>query len=231
EALQELNTAARSAHDEVGADVAFEEVWSGVESRIDGDEETDGGHHESADVVDFDDIPDSQTDGGDPRASTAAPDRAEDDNVAWLTDYRQAIVGAAAAALIAVAVGALVGPDLFEKERVVVKEKKTVVIVDSVKYSDGSSVVVDSPMKRVSAGGGGGKTKDDGDQTNEKDEKPTVIWLLDDNKKGDGDDEAAGESPADSPDKDGSGMPDAGGTDDAGRPDSPDAQQHHGQPI
>lgn len=234
-ALEELSTATQTAYEEVGSEVDFDRVWSGVEERLDSGEtsETDaGGEADSADVVDFDDIADSQTDGGlgvtDPGPDSSQAASAQgDDSVEWLSGYRQAMVGAAAAALVLVAVGALLGPNLFDNERVVVKEKKTVVIVDSVQYSKGSSVVVDSPMKRVSAGG-----SDDRDDSGKKKDKPTVIWLLDENKNnGKSDANGDDQAPADAPDDDASETPDAGGPDDADSPSEPDAQQPHGKPI
>jgi len=240
EALEELHTATRTAREEAATDVDLDQVWSGVEARIEERTDADGTDEGSADVVDFDEVADSQTDGGragtDTEPETAGVGDTADagGDVEWLSDYRPALVGAAAAALVLVAVGALVGPNLFEQERVVVKEKKTVVIVDSVKYSEGSSVVVDSPMQRVGAQSGDEEASD-GDETadSEDEEKPTVIWLLDENKQSDdsGDADGAGDGPAESPDGDGAEKPDAGGPGDAGHPTRPDADDHHGQPI
>jgi hypothetical protein len=77
----------------------------------------------------------------------------------------------AAAAIVLVTFSALLGEQLLgPKERVIVE--KTVVIVDSVEYQPGSSVMVNSPMQPVSAE----INADDGQAV---DEEPTVIWLLD----------------------------------------------------
>lgn len=85
----------------------------------------------------------------------------------WFDAYRQAMFGAAAAVLLVAAGVGIFQDDLFgPREKVVVKE--TVVIVDSVTYSPGSDVLVDSPIRPASL------------QTAPQDEAaPTVIWLFD----------------------------------------------------
>ncbi|AWV91301.1 hypothetical protein DN745_19020 [Bradymonas sediminis] len=89
----------------------------------------------------------------------------------WAGEYRQAIFGAAAAALVAFGVMALFGDRILgPKERVIVEKtvEKHIVIVDSVEYSPGSSVMIDSPMTRVNM-----------NSENNAEADPTVIWLFD----------------------------------------------------
>ncbi len=139
-----------------------------------------------------------------------------------LDDYRQGIAGAVAAALVLITVGALFGDRLFPwGERVV--EKKTVVIVDSVEHSEGSSVLIDSPMQEA----GASESADDPKKATKKaddeasEDKPTVIWLLDSDENKDDAESGGTEDGSDQQDKD--RAPDAG-ADDADQPPS-------GQPI
>lgn len=92
----------------------------------------------------------------------------------FLADYRQGVFAAVATVLIIAFAGGLFKASLFSgPERVVVE--KTVVIVDSVEYQPGSSVMVNSPMKTVS-----GTTMETPEGApDEGEEEPTVIWLLD----------------------------------------------------
>src|SRR5690554_104223 len=138
----------------------------------------------------------------------------------WAGEYRQAIFGAAAAAVVLLGVAGLFGDRLQAPgERVIVEKtiEKHIAIVDSVEYSPGSSVMIDSPMTRVNM---------NSDNNSEVD--PTVIWLFDSD---DPDEPQPPEKPAsppgrapseDAPNNDGIG-PDAG---------SADAQDMlRGQPI
>jgi hypothetical protein len=230
ETLEELSGAAEAAHCEATEQVDFESLRSDIDERISelstgGDDQTGSG---SADVVSIDS---SRTDGGrtgDTGTDTQTrEDSSEPRSTGWLSGYRQGLVGAAAAALLIAGVGVLFGTNLFENERVVVKEK-TVVIVDSVQYDKGSSVVVDSPMKKVSANNQTGSTAaGDSSSDDSEEEQPTVIWLLDSDKKQNPDDGASDEPPSESPN-------DSQNSRDAGAPDgdsSPDDGEHRGQPI
>lgn len=80
--------------------------------------------------------------------------------------YRQSIFGAVAALVAVAFVGSLFGP-FMAPERVIVE--KTIVIVDSVEYAPGASVMVNSPVQRASV------VSEPGSEV----EEPTVIWLLD----------------------------------------------------
>lgn len=120
----------------------------------------------------------------------------------WVGEYRQAIFGAAAAAVVLFGVVGLFGDRiLVPAERVVVEKtvEKHIVIVDSVEYSPGSSVMIDSPMTRVNM---------DSDKSSESD--PTVIWLFDsDNQDEPESRENLGSTPSDNPSGN-SADPDAG---------------------
>lgn len=84
----------------------------------------------------------------------------------------RASFGAIAALVAAVLVGGLFSQKLFGPQKVIVE--KTVVIVDSVEYAPGASVMIDSPVQQASA---------ISNADSEDVEEPTVIWILD---EGDG---------------------------------------------
>jgi anti-sigma factor RsiW len=150
-------------------------------------------------------------------------DEASDESaeVFWLDDYRQGIAGAVAAALVLITVGALFGDRLFPwGERVV--EKRTVVIVDSVEHSEGSSVLIDSPMQEAGASESAEESTKARKKTDDASEdEPTVIWLLDSDEKKD--DAASGGT------EDGSDQPDEAPAPDAGEEDAEEPPS--GQPI
>lgn len=195
DALEQLGEATRMAEREVQSRSDLENFWSGVENRLDELEESTA--DPSGEVVSPDrtrsreqarQTDDETPDTGDARTGTV---------VELFSEYRPHLAGAAAAAVLLVAIAALLRPGVFQTERVVVKEKKTVVIVDSVEQRSGSSVVVDGPMRRVSAQSDGeppeSKSEDSTGETSGGDsEKPTVIWLLDS-------DGQSGAKPSDSP--------------------------------
>lgn len=120
----------------------------------------------------------------------------------WFGEYRQAIVGALAAAVVLAGLVGLFKDAIFGPQERVVVEKR-VVIVEQVEYSPGASVMIDSPVREASA-------QDDDDDA-------TVIWLFD------GDEEAGGEAEPGAP---ADGERDAGGDADT----QPDAGPR-GQPI
>ncbi len=233
EALEQLGDAVRHADAHATDKADLGSIRAAVDRRIDGLASEEDGPDEGAEVVS---LQTSRRDGGHtdgPREETAAEptDRPSADRgtAGWFPDYRQGLIGAAAAALLAVAAGVAFGPDLFDDEQVVVKEKKTVVIVDSVQYSDGSSVVVDSPMQKVSASGDD-NAGSEGAAGSEEDDS-TVIWLLDNGKGTDG---PGGESGGSSDDSAAPGFDETDDSRDAGHPEGstpPDTGRPRGQPI
>lgn len=109
-------------------------------------------------------------------------ERARREKKGFVQEYRQALVGAvAAAAAVAMVLGVFSEQILGPREKVIVE--KTVVIVDSVEYAPGASVMVNSPMQPASA-----VVTSAGADEDAEDAEPTVIWLLDSA----GDDSGAG---------------------------------------
>ena len=191
EALEEIHLGVNAAADTACERAPIRDIWTGVQAGLDKDE---------AEVVSL-----GQT-RRDRRKDQASAEHS------WFGEYRQAIVGALAAAVVLAGLVGLFKDEIFgPRERVVVE--KTVVVVDSVEYAPGSSVMIDSPTKQVSMDG-------------EDSDKPTVIWLFDSgNDKGA--DEATGDQ-ADTPaeDPDNTEAPDT----DAG-PDAGSKAPPQGQPI
>jgi hypothetical protein len=74
-------------------------------------------------------------------------------------------VFAIAAAITLVFMGALLGPKIMQTENVIIE--RTIVIVDSIEYAPGASVMINGPVEAVSLEG-------------HDDDAPTIIWLLDD---------------------------------------------------
>lgn len=74
-------------------------------------------------------------------------------------------VFAIAAAVTLMFMGAMFGQRVMDSGPVIIE--RTVVIVDSVEYAPGSSVMINGPIESVSMG-------------SDEDEAPTIIWLLDD---------------------------------------------------
>jgi len=233
-ALEELRGAVRGADKEARARAELDDLWSGVEARLD---ELEGDEVEGPETV-------VELAGAEPEAP-AAPERSErrgdgtdrtDGSVIDLfAEYRPHLTGAAAAAVVLLAVAALLRPTLVQKS------EKTVVIVDSVEQRAGSSVVVDGPMRRIGgragSSGGGAASDEQGAESSEgsKGGKPTVIWLLESEPGSDrdGDSQQGGEEPA-SNDEPADDAPDAGT-----RPEGPDrvdderdaSPERSGQPI
>lgn len=134
------------------------------------------------------------------------------DGGGWFGEYRQAIVGALAAAVVLAGLVGLFKDQLIGSQERVVVEKR-VVYVEQVEYSPGSSVMIDSPVEQASMEAGGDESEDD--------DEPTVIWLFDNGDDAQGD---AADTPAEKPAPAG---PDAGPTGtDAGTRRAP-----QGQPI
>ena len=207
ETIRRLGDAARAGFDRAGERADLDAIWEGVDQRLEAEAD------EGAEVVSFDEARRERTE----RDETSSEEGASKDTastggqsaegggmVEWLGQYGQALVGAAAATLIVVGAAALFDLQLFQQERVV--KEKTVVIVDSVQYESGSSVVVDSPMKQVGGAAAGENAEKKGD-------KPTVIWLLNSNGESQSDEEKPGRE---APSSDEGGSRDAGGQEDAG---------------
>lgn len=146
-ALSEVRFAMTTAVETAQERVDFGEFWHRVEDAID-----DGIEAQGENVV-----------------SLAREKR--DRKGSLLGDSRFA-AWTAVAAMLFVAFGAgLFKDQLFGPGKRVVVEK-TVVIVDSVEYQPGSSVMVNTPMRPVSS-------VSSADNGTEAEEEPTVIWLLD----------------------------------------------------
>lgn len=191
-ALDEIKLGVNVAAETACENAPIEAIWGGVSEAISAGES-------AATPISLDDA--RQKRGGGVRG--------------WAGDYRQAIYGAAAAAVVLLGVVGLFGDRILgTNERVIVEKtvEKHVVIVDSVEYSPGSSVMIDSPMTKVNMNA---KENEEAD--------PTVIWLFES-------DDAEG---ADNPKQPGVGPPgspnDPANTPDVGAPDGEDAPR--GQPI
>lgn len=148
EALQELNLAVNAAMDEASEGVDFSSIWGAVEATMDADLESQG-------------------------ENIVALGRVKRDKVERRGGFSKQSLGAIAALLAAVLVGGIFGQQLFGPDQVIVE--KTIVIIDSVEYAAGASVMVDTPFRQASA-------ISSADSESES-EEPTVIWILD---EGDG---------------------------------------------
>lgn len=140
DALSELRLATQAAMDTASEGVDFAPIWGAVEAAMDADLESQGEN-----IV-----------------ALGARRREK----SFVQTYRQSILGAVAALVAVALVGGMFG-SFMTPERVIVE--KTIVIVDSVEYAPGSSVMVNSPVQRASV------ISEPGSEV----EEPTVIWLLD----------------------------------------------------
>ena len=100
---------------------------------------------------------------------------------------REAIIALAAAVVTILGVGAF--GDRFFAPTVV---EKTVVIVDSLEYGDGNSVIVTGPMRQASMETGEDLSRDEEQAKGDEPEAPTVIWLIDPNEEPAAEDAASG---------------------------------------
>lgn len=140
DALGEIRLATTASMDTVCEGVDFSSIWESVEDAMNEDQEAAGDN-----VVSL----------GKRKKET------------FFQQYRQSIIGAVAALVVVAFAGALIGP-FAQPERVIVE--KTVVIVDSVEYAPGASVMINSPVQQASS---------ISEASSETEEEPTVIWLLD----------------------------------------------------
>lgn len=145
DALGELKLAVNAGIEHAQEGVDFGSIWEAVEDAMDEDLENEGGGK----VVAF-----------------GKRKRARDQT---RSGYSQLVVGAVAALFLVAFVGGIFSEQIFAPGQVRVVEK-TIVIVDSVEYAPGSSVMINSPVQEASA-----TVSSQGSDTQE----PTVIWLLD----------------------------------------------------
>ncbi len=146
EALQELNLAVNAAMDEATEGVDFSSIWGAVESVMDADLESKGDN-------------------------IVALGRVKRDQAERRSGFSKQSLGAIAAILAAVLIGGLISQQFLGPDQVIVE--RTIVIVDSVEYAAGASVMVDTPFRQASAVL----------NADSESEEPTVIWILD---EGDG---------------------------------------------
>ena len=177
DALREVKLATTCGIETAQEGVDFSSIWAAVEDAMDEDLEAQGDN-----IVAF----------------GKAKRENETKKQPILQRYQQSIYGAVAALFIGGIIIGLFNDQIFEPKVI----EKTVVIVDSVEYAPGSSVMINSPVQQASA------IQQDGVEPPA--EEPTVIWILDTgeaNLEGDGSleegvdsepaDAAAGEAPAD----------------------------------
>ncbi len=146
-ALSEVRLAAVTAVETAQERVDFSQLWHQVENAID-----DGVESQGDNVV-----------------SLARQKR---ERTTTIGDSRALALVAIAAMLFAMFGASVFKDQLFGSgERVIVE--KTIVIVDSVEYQPGSSVMVNTPMRPVSS------ISAADDSAEQVEEEPTVIWLLD----------------------------------------------------
>ncbi len=145
DALSELKLAVNAGIEHAQEGVDFGSIWEAVEDAMDEDLEQAG----DGKIVAF--------------------GKRKRQREKTRSGYSQLVVGAVAALFLVAFVGGIFNEQIFGPNEVRVVEK-TVVIVDSVEYAPGSSVMIDSPVQEASA-----KVAAEGSDT----EEPTVIWLLD----------------------------------------------------
>ncbi len=168
DALREVKLATTCGIETAQEGVDFSSIWAAVEDAMDEDLEAQGDN-----IVAF----------------GKAKRENETKKQPILQRYQQSIYGAVAALFIGGIIIGLFNDQIFEPKVI----EKTVVIVDSVEYAPGSSVMINSPVQQASA------IQQDGAEPPA--EEPTVIWILDtgeENLDGDGSLEEGAESePAD----------------------------------
>jgi hypothetical protein len=166
-ALEELSLAATVAMEQAQERVDLSSVWAGVSAEL---ADEFGG---KAQVISLEQ-----------KRTEKAEEKPEETG----TSHRREAFIALAAVLVTVLGMGLFGDKLFGP-RVV---EKTVVIVDSVEYGDGKSVIVTGPMQQASMTT---ESEEDAEGAeNAEPEAPTVIWLIDPNEVPEEGDGAADES-------------------------------------
>lgn len=155
--MEELSLAVQGAVDELQERAQLAQIWSGVEAVIDAERE--------GKVVSFEKA----------REGKAQP------SSLWAKLPKRELFAAAAAALFTVAGIGMFADKIFDKEPVIVE--RTVVIVDSVEYSSGSSGMVVQPASmgiERQANDAKPQPADPAAQDSQEEASPTIIWLLDD---------------------------------------------------
>lgn len=152
-ALEELELAARASMELAEEHIEPGLMWSMIEGRL-GEEE-----HNVASL-----------------AAHREAKRAEA-ATAPVSNHRREMFIALAAVLCTVMGVALFGDGLFSGDKVIVE--KTVVIVDSLEYGDGTSVMVTGPMQTASMEVDGSDEVIDDEDSLDEEATPTVIWLID----------------------------------------------------
>lgn len=166
-ALEELSLAATVAMEQAQERVDLSSVWAGVSAEL---ADEFGG---KAQVISLEQ-----------KRTEKEEEKPEETG----TSHRREAFIALAAVLVTVLGMGLFGDKLFGP-RVV---EKTVVIVDSVEYGDGKSVIVTGPMQQASMTT---ESEEDAEGAeNAEPEAPTVIWLIDPNEVPEEGDGAADES-------------------------------------
>lgn len=157
--MEELSLAVQGAVDELQERAQLAQIWSGVEAVIDAERE--------GKVVSLD------------KAREAQPNTSS----FWAKLPKRELFVAAAAALFTVAGIGMFADKIFDKDPVIVE--RTVVIVDSVEYSSGSSGMVVQPASMGLERPAQDTKAQDADpaaQGSQEEASPTIIWLLDDDE-------------------------------------------------
>lgn len=164
DALKEMKLGVSVAVDTLTDKAPLRDIWTGVAEALDAQAEPASAQ-------------DKTPAGGTISLSEARQKR----RGGWMREYRQAIFGAVAAAVVLLGTLGLFKDQIFgPSERVVVEKtvEKRVVVVESVEYSPGSSVRIDGPTKQVNM------AKEDNAEGEES--EPTVIWLFDESDESEG---------------------------------------------
>jgi len=155
--MEELSLAVHGAVDELQERAQLAQIWSGVEAVLDAERE----------------------------GKVVSLDRAREGNAQpgslWAKLPKRELFVAAAAALFTVAGIGMFADKIFDKDPVIVE--RTVVIVDSVEYSSGSSGMVVQPASMGLERPTPDAKPQDGPasaQGSQEEASPTIIWLLDD---------------------------------------------------
>lgn len=171
-ALDEIKLGVNAAVETACERAPLRDIWSGVQQGIESPAQ--------------DAAPDAPAGAGrGPDAPISLDEARRNRRGGWLGQYQQAAFGAAAAAVVLLGMMGLFKEQIFgPNERVIVEKtiEKRVVIVESVEYSPGASVMIDSPVTRVGLQQGQPGAPQDAaaDGVN-----PTVIWLFEADQDGD----------------------------------------------
>lgn len=170
EVFGELSLAVQGAVDELCERTPLEHIWSGVEAALGSELDAAPGK-----VVSLAHARQAREQQAEQAADQAA---ASDKNSVWAKLPRRELFAAVAAALLTVAGLGAFGDKIFKASPVVVE--RTVVIVDSVEYSSGSSGMVVQPasLELEPKPAAQPSIESNAQESGE----PTIIWLLDDDE-------------------------------------------------